>query len=154
MADTDTHTGASHTGTGALAEATTPQRLMELFSRRAAAGDLDGLVELYEPDAVFEPAPGVTCAGHDAIRAALAELLVIEPRISYAGEPGVLETGDVALVSNDWMMTGTAPDGTTVRQGGISADLVRRRADGTWRVLIDQPRGHEQPAAAGEVTAP
>lgn len=150
---TDTHTDAA-----GLAGATTPQRLMELFSQRAAAGDLDGLVELYEADAVFEPAPGVTCAGHDAIRAALAELLVIGPRITYRGEPSVLATGDVALVSNDWTMTGTAPDGTEVCQGGVSADLVRRRADGTWRVLIDQPRGQEQTAAptaeAAGVTAP
>lgn len=54
--------------------------------------------------------------------------------------PGqVLVAGDVALVQNDWSMTGTAPDGSTVTQGGRSADVVRLQADGNWRVLIDRP---------------
>ena len=54
--------------------------------------------------------------------------------------PGqVLVAGDVALVQNDWSMTGTASDGSTVTQGGRSADVVRRGVDGTWRVLIDRP---------------
>ncbi|MDY7103173.1 MAG: nuclear transport factor 2 family protein [Actinomycetota bacterium] len=136
-----TTTAAEPTGGGTTADATTPQRLMELFAQRAAAGDLDGLVELYEPDAVFQPQAGVTCTGHDEIRAALAELVAIRPRIEYRGVPDVLDTGEVALVSNDWVMTGEAPDGSVVREGGLSADVVRRRPDGTWRVLIDQPRG-------------
>jgi hypothetical protein len=28
-----------------------------------------------------------------------------------------------------------------MRQQGVSADLLRRQDDGSWRVLIDQPRG-------------
>jgi len=49
--------------------------------------------------------------------------------------------GDIGLVSNSWEMTGTAPDGSEATDAGLSADVVRRQPDGSWLVLIDQPRG-------------
>ena len=48
---------------------------------------------------------------------------------------------DIAVVSNTWTMTAELPDGSTHREGGVSADVLRRQADGSWLVLIDQPRG-------------
>ena len=119
----------------------TPVLLMEEFAARAAAGDLDGLVDLYEPDGVFEPEFGARVAGHDQLRGALAEFIALRPQITYTSEPDVVIVGDVALVSNFWTMTGTATDGSRVGETGTSADVCRRQGDGTWRVLIDQPRG-------------
>lgn len=126
--------------------ATSPAHLMELFAARMTAADVDGLVDLYEPDAVFQPEFGARLIGHEQIRPALVEMMQIRPEITYLAEPDVLVHGEVALVSNFWTMTGTAPDGSVVAEGGTSADVVRRQADGSWRVLIDQPRG--VPAAA------
>lgn len=122
-------------------KATSPARLMELFALRAAMGDLEALMELYEPDAVFEPQPDVVMVGIDEIRAALSEFVLLRPRIEYVKQPEVLTVGEVALVSNMWTMTATAQDGSVVRDGGRSADVVRRQADGSWLVMIDQPRG-------------
>ena len=51
----------------------------------------------------------------------------------------VLVAGDVALVVNDWVLTGAAPDGSAVRQTGRSADVVRKQPDGRWLVVIDKP---------------
>lgn len=126
--------------------ASSPTHLMELFARRAADGDVAGLVALYEPDGVLQPQPGVRCTGHEEIRAALTEMVTIRPQITYLSDHDVVLTGDIALVSGSWVMTGRAPDGVTVREGGISADVLRRQPDGTWRVLIDQPRGEPLPA--------
>jgi uncharacterized protein (TIGR02246 family) len=95
----------------------TPEALMRTFSAHLNAGDLDGLVALYEPAAVFEPQPGVVVHGRAAIRDALDQLLALGPTIT-ADTVQVLAGGDVALVVNEWAMTGTAPDGTAVRQGG------------------------------------
>jgi uncharacterized protein (TIGR02246 family) len=115
-----------------------PQALMETFAAHVHARDLDALMGLYEADAVFMPEPGVVLTTTEEIRAALGAMLLLAPTMVV--NPGqVLVAGDVALVENDWSMTGTAPDGTTVTQGGRSADVVRRGADGTWRVLIDRP---------------
>jgi ketosteroid isomerase-like protein len=121
--------------------ATSPAALMELFAARAAAGDLAGLIELYESDAIFEPEFGATVVGHDQLRMALPEFLALHPQITYTTEPDVVCVGDIALVTNFWTMVGTAPDGSEVREGGTSADVCRRRPDGSWGVLIDQPRG-------------
>jgi uncharacterized protein (TIGR02246 family) len=117
---------------------TTPEALMTRFRDNLHAGDLDALVDLYEPEAVFEPEPGVVVHGHDEIRAALAPFLAVSPTMVV--EPRqVLVTGDVALVVNDWSLTGTAPDGQPVSRSGQSADVVRRQPDGSWKVLVDRP---------------
>lgn len=121
--------------------ATSPEHLMELFADRAAAGDLDGLIELYEPEAIFEPQFGATVVGHEQLRQALPEFLQLRPQITYTGEPDVVIVEDIALVTNFWTMVGTAPDGSTIGESGTSADVCRRRSDGSWCVLIDQPRG-------------
>ena len=51
----------------------------------------------------------------------------------------VLQADDVALVVNEWTMTGIAPDGSEIHRGGRSADVVRRQRDGTWLVVVDKP---------------
>ncbi len=123
------------------ATTSTPQGVMKLFSERAAAGDLDGLMELYADDAVFQPDFGTTLVGHDQIRTASEEFLALRPQITYTNEPDVVVAGDIALVTNFWTMTATLPDGATMREGGVSADVTRRQPDGTWKILVDQPRG-------------
>ena len=121
--------------------AMSPAHLMVLFAERAGKGDVDGLVALYEPDAVFEPEIGVVLRGVDQIRPALVELAAMAPRIEYAGDPDVVIVDDIAIVANNWTMTAELPDGMMICQGGLSADVLRRQPEGHWRVLIDQPRG-------------
>ena len=127
-------------------KAESPTMLTELFAARAAAGDAAGLLALYEPHGVFEPAPGVLLRGRDEIAPALGELTAMRPVIEYADGPSVMVVDDIALVSNSWTMTAIMPDGSLLRQGGLSADVLRRQADGTWLVSIDQPRGATLPA--------
>ncbi len=76
--------------------------------------------------------------GTVAIRDALGQLLALSPRMETR-ITGVHVAADIALVVVEWTLRGTAPDGSVVSQGGKSADVLRRQADGTWRVLIDHP---------------
>jgi uncharacterized protein (TIGR02246 family) len=117
-----------------------PEAVIERFSELLAAGDLDAMVALYETDATFAPRPGETVSGRDAIREALRGFLAVEPRMEGRIEK-VLESGDTALVANRWRLDGTAPDGTPVRMAATSADVLRRRADGSWGIVIDDPWG-------------
>ena len=117
-----------------------PETVIERFSQLLAEGELDAMVELYEPDATFVPQPGETVTGRDAIRAALNGFLAVEPRMTGTIEK-VLCAGDTALVANRWSLAGTAPDGTPVEMGATSADVLRRRSDGSWGILIDDPWG-------------
>jgi len=98
------------------------------------------MLELYEPDATFAPQPGEAVSGRDAIREALAGFLAVKPRMHGKIEK-VLEAGDTALVANRWSLSGSAPDGTPIRMGATSADVLRRRADGSWGIVIDDPWG-------------
>jgi uncharacterized protein (TIGR02246 family) len=119
---------------------TSPGTTIERFADLLAAGDLDGMVELYEPDATFAPQPGESVTGRDEIRAALGGFLAVQPRMTGRIEK-VLEAGDTALVANRWSLTGTAPDGTAVEMAATSADVLRRRPDGSWGIVIDDQWG-------------
>ena len=118
--------------------ARTPEHLMELFAERLNRANLDALMALYEPDAVLQPEPGTVVRGSAAIRAALTQLLALSPKLRSEVR-SVLASGDIALVSNAWSLVGTAPDGSEVRQGGLSTDVLRRQPDGSWRVVVDLP---------------
>ena len=117
-----------------------PEAVIERFSELLADGELDAMVELYEPDATFAPQPGVQVSGREAIREALAGFLAVKPRMTGEIEK-VLCAGDTALVANRWKLSGTAPDGSPVEMSATSADVLRRRADGSWRIVIDDPWG-------------
>jgi ketosteroid isomerase-like protein len=116
--------------------AATVQRVSELLGE----GALDPLVALYEPDAAFAPEPGRAVTGAAAIRAALEGFVAMRPRMSGTVQK-VLEAGDTALVTYRWQLEGTGPDGSPIRMDGTSSDVLRRRADGSWGVLIDDPWG-------------
>ena len=119
---------------------TTPEATIERFSTLLAQGDLDAMVGLYEPDAAFAPQPGETVTGRQGIRAALESFLAVKPRMEGTIEK-VLVAGDTALVANRWRLSGTAPDGGPVEMAATSADVLRRRPDGSWGIVIDDPWG-------------
>jgi uncharacterized protein (TIGR02246 family) len=117
-----------------------PEATLERFADLLAERDLDGLMNLYEPDAAFQPEPDQSVSGHEAIRTALARFLALEPRMTGSVER-VVAAGDTALVANRWTLKGTQPDGAPIEMGGLSADVLRRRLDGSWGILIDDPWG-------------
>jgi uncharacterized protein (TIGR02246 family) len=125
----------------------TPDGTVQHFSQLLEAGRIDALVGLYEDGAAFVPEPGRVVTGRDSIRAELEQLVALGPTMSGRVEQ-VLQAGDTALVAYRWQLRATAPDGTAIRQGGLSADVLRRRADGSWGVVIDDPYGAAGPDGA------
>lgn len=102
-----------------------PEDLARLFNERANAGDVDGLVALYEPNAVLA-AGKVVATGHDEIRQFYADLLARKSEFPAAETLPAIRNGDLA------MTFARLPNGT------ISAETARRQGDGGWRWLIDQ----------------
>jgi ketosteroid isomerase-like protein len=123
-----------------IARTHTPAGTVEHFSELLGARRLDALLDLYEHGAAFVPEPGRVVHGRASIRKALESLLVLSPRMNGRVEQ-VVQAGDTALVAYRWQMRATAPDGTPIRRGGLSADVLRRRLDGSWGVVIDDPYG-------------
>jgi ketosteroid isomerase-like protein len=112
-----------------------PGEASNLFERYFADRDLDGLMSLYEDDAVF-PTPRSTATGLDQIRQTLQAYLDSGATLVF-GEPLVFPAGDLALIHTAWTMH--LPDGSSSE--GATAEVVRRQADGTWKYVIDNPDG-------------
>lgn len=104
-----------------------PEELGRHFVERANAGDLEGLVAVYEEGAVVAFPPGEVSVGHEEIRRAYAELLAARPRFAPGEPQPTLRRGDVALTS------------TKIVGGGQTVEVARRQPDGTWRWAIDNP---------------
>jgi uncharacterized protein (TIGR02246 family) len=119
----------------------TPAEVVERFSACLNAGDLDGALSLYLPDAVFQAAPDENpIRGTKAIREALASIFAL--KLTITGELQKMhEAGDTALVINRWQLTGTQPDGQRLEMSGVSADVMRRCDDAGWAILVDDPWG-------------
>ncbi|WP_430911637.1 YybH family protein [Methylobacterium sp. sgz302541] len=102
-----------------------PEDLARLFNRRANAGDVEGLVALYEPDAVLA-AGRIVATGHAEIRAFYTDLLARKSGFPPVEELPPIRSGALA------MTFARLPNGT------ISTETAREQADGTWRWVIDQ----------------
>ena len=114
----------------------TPQEMHGVFKQYLEAGDLDGIMSLYEEGASMVTATG-TVTGLAAVRENLAPFFALKAKIDF--QPAlVAQSGDIALVHAAWTGTGTSPDGE-VAFSGITAEVVRKQADGTWKYLIDNP---------------
>lgn len=109
--------------------------LIKLFSERFSAGDIDGLMELYEEDAVFPNHHG-THEGAEQIRPVLQGYIDSGASIEFNRQVA-FETGDIALVQNGWTLTTPGGDKVT----GVSVEVARKQSDGMWKYTIDSPDG-------------
>lgn len=104
--------------------------------------DIEGVMGLYERDAVFVDLDGIH-AGGGAIR--LAHERFREAGLTLAlNRSTTVQVGDLALVQWSWTVSG--PDGATAE--GSSAEVLRRQSDGSWKFVIDNSDG---PAIIGLV---
>lgn len=109
------------------------------FAKAFSGGDLEGLVAMYEPNALLSPEPGRVVTGTDAIREAYRAFLAIKPTIEVE-TLGAFESGEgIAMLHGRWVLTATLPDGSAMRNEGRNSEVLRRQADGGWLFLIDNP---------------
>lgn len=83
------------------------------------------MVALYEPTAVLDPGDGRLIRGQSRLRAFFAEAVT-------AGRTYSMGDQRPALISGDFALTSTRPDGT------VTAEVARRQPDGTWRCATDR----------------
>lgn len=112
-----------------------PGQASKMFETFFGAGDLDGLMGLYEPNAVFTNAGGAH-VGSEAISSVLQGYLDTGASITM-NDSVVFEAGELALVHWSWTME--FPDGRIAE--GATAEVLRRQGDGTWKFVIDNPDG-------------
>lgn len=116
------------------------QATIDTMTTAFANGDLDGILATYTRDAVVVGQPGMPVTGTPALRKLFEGFLAVHPKFTFFDHE-IIEAGDTALHFNTWRMTGVAPDGSPVEQGGLSVAVLRRQPDGTWLMIIDDPYG-------------
>lgn len=93
---------------------------------RANAGDVEGLVALYESSAKLVCADGEEVVGTDEIRTFFAKYLTTCPKLAQSDQAVALCSGDLALTSSRHS------------KGDISVEIARRQPDGSWLWVVDQ----------------
>ncbi len=112
-----------------------PQELERLLVARENAGDVDGMTDLFEQDAVIELNDGMNdgqlLRGKEAIHAFFTKL----QRTGLGPEGRRFRLGEQrpALISGDLALTSTRSI-----DGDITSEVARRQADGTWLWVIDR----------------
>jgi hypothetical protein len=107
-----------------MAGAQSPEKLALLFNERANAGDVEGLVALYEPDAVLALGE-VIAKGHAEIRRFYTDLLTRRSVFPAAAVLPPILNGSLALTFASL-------------NGSLSVEAARRQPDGRWLWVIDQ----------------
>jgi ketosteroid isomerase-like protein len=118
----------------------TPEQVLESIVNGINTGNLDALMPLYEAEAAFATRPGSLRHGPQGVCEALAGFIAMKGTLDL-DVTGVLEASDLALVTTAWSFSGTGPGGEPVTLAAKSADVLRRQADGSWRLVIDNPWG-------------
>jgi hypothetical protein len=123
-----------------------PQDLERLLVARQNQGDVEGMVALFEPEAVIDATEGDATAGdtteadaaegekaearlirgHAAIRAFFVELCASGRKFRMGQQLPAVINGDLALT------------GTRMADGNKTAEVAHRQSDGTWLWTIDK----------------
>jgi uncharacterized protein (TIGR02246 family) len=118
--------------------ARTPDEFDAEWMEEFNAGNGEAVLALYEPGAAFVLPTGEVVEGAETIGQVLGGFLAMKPRIDLRTKQ-IVRAGDTALVYSTWTLSATAPDGTALEMSGEPAVVIRQQADGTWRLLIDDP---------------
>lgn len=103
-----------------------PQELERLLISRQWEGDVDGMVALYEPNAVLDYGSSKLAVGREAIRKVFAELVATGRKFDFGEQQAAVVCGDLALTS------------TQLSDSKVTAEIARRQGDGTWLWVIDR----------------
>jgi hypothetical protein len=100
--------------------------LERLLVMRERAGDVEGMVALFEPDAVVDTGDGRLTRGTEAIRALFGEFVALGRKFEFGDQRPAVISGNLALTS------------TRLADGSVTAEVARRQSDGTWLWVIDK----------------
>jgi uncharacterized protein (DUF1810 family) len=102
-----------------------PQDLEPVLVARQHAGDVEGMLALFEADAVVDTGEGLV-RGQAAIRALFERYRVEGRRFAVGVQRTAVVNGDLAMTS------------TRLPDGSVTSEVARRQSDGSWRWVIDR----------------
>lgn len=112
------------------------QHMTEAFHQK----DIKGVMDSYESNALVVFDPQNPIQDDELLKERFVQSFGISPRFEYSGHE-VFVNGDIGVHLAPWTMTATAPDGTSVKQTGLSIAVLRKQEDGRWLMVFDDPHG-------------
>jgi ketosteroid isomerase-like protein len=107
------------------------EEICHLFKQYMAEGDLDSVLSVYDPEAVFLNRSGEVKKG-EALRKELAPFAAVKATFDFNIKQ-VIQSGDIALMHTEWKVSSPEP------MSVYAIEVARRQPDGTWRWLIGDP---------------
>jgi uncharacterized protein (TIGR02246 family) len=115
---------------------TRPEELHPALTTAYNAGDLESMLALYDPKAVFVIKPGRVTDGPTELRTALRRLIELRGHLTIHPHAFV-RSDDVVLVLGKYTLSGRRRDGTPLELESRFADVLRRQPDGRWLLAVD-----------------
>lgn len=115
---------------------TRPEELHPALTAAYNAGDLEGMLALYDPDAVFVIKPGRVTDGPAELRAVLQRLIELRAHLTVTPQTFV-RSGDVLLVLGEYTHSGRQRNGTPFEIEARFVDVLRKQPDGRWLIAVD-----------------
>jgi uncharacterized protein (TIGR02246 family) len=112
--------------------AKSPEEICRLFQQYMAEGDLDSILSVYDPEAVFLNQAGEVKQGEEGLRNELAPFAAAKAVFDFNIRQ-VIQAGDIALMHTEWKIS--SPQQMSV----YAIEVARRQPDGTWRWSIGDP---------------
>lgn len=112
--------------------ANSPAEICRLFQQYMAVGDIDSVLSVYEPEAVFLNQSGEVKKGEEGLRQELVSFAAKKAIFDFNIKQ-VIQSGDIALMHTEWKVS--SPQEMSV----YAIEVARRQPDGTWRWLIGDP---------------
>jgi len=117
-----------------------PEDLIPALIERFNSRNLEAMLEIYSPEAVFVAHDGRVITDRSEYSAQFQRDMDLGAPLKAAVRH-VFVGGDTAQVVCDWSIDGTGPDGKPMHMHGTASDILRRGADGVWRYIIDNNQG-------------
>ncbi len=115
-----------------------PAEIHSLFRRAFNAGDAGSLVALYEPNAVLV-VDGKNVIGRENIREVFENLFAQRGQMTLETRLIVESPEGLAVLHGSWIVEPPVGNGNAAATRGVSTEVLRKQADGTWLFIIDNP---------------
>lgn len=111
-----------------MKKALNPSEISELFVEFINSGNLEGVVSLFEDNAMIVIGKdNMFAKGKDEIRTYFSQMLSHNPQFDTVHHQQPIINGDIALTSS------------RVPNAFVTVEVSRKQADGSWLWFIDQP---------------
>jgi ketosteroid isomerase-like protein len=112
--------------------AKSPEEICRLFQQYMSEGDIDAVLSVYDPEAVFLNQTGEVKKKGEPLKQELAPLAAMKAVFEFNIKQ-VVQAGDIALMHTQWKVSSPEP------MSVYAIEVARRQRDGTWRWLIGDP---------------